>query len=332
MNKKFYFIVNPIAGPFNNIRYCEQIKKELLLDNYEVDIVSTLHKNHAFELAKEKANDTNTLIVSMGGDGTFNEAASALVYSNAPLAHIPRGSGNGLARMLNIPRLRYQTADYLTNGRIKKIDAGKVNDRYFFCTCGFGFDAYIADRFNKSKLRGSLMYGWYIFNLFLKYKGITARFSVDGVAYDGNYFIVTFSNANQYGLNAKIAPHADLSDGLIDVTLVKNFPVFLGPLMGIALLGGFINKMPYVKTFQAASVEISSVSSPFFHIDGEAIDIKYPAHINVYKEALKLHIPKNEDFVFDRRALYKRFKIEKYLLKSELKDFIKKMAYEKDLN
>ncbi len=331
MKKQYYFIVNPIAGPFNNLRYCESLTKELMLDDNQVEKVKTERKGHAYDLAKERSKDPNTLIVSMGGDGTFNEAASALVNSEASLAHIPRGSGNGLARMLKIPWLRYQSAQYLQEGRIKKIDAGKINERFFFCTCGFGFDAYIADRFNKSKLRGSLMYGWYIFKLFLKYKGVKTSFTVDGVDYDGEYFIVTFSNANQYGLNAKIAPNADLSDGLIDITLLKPFSRILAPVYALSLIGGFINKMPKVEMLQASSVNIKSVSSPYFHIDGEAIEMQYPANIQVYKEALKLHIPKDQKFVFDRHALYKRFKIEKYLLESELKEFIKKKMDENDL-
>ena len=329
MNKNYYFIVNPIAGPFNNLRYCEQIKKELMLDDNQVETVKTEHKGHAFELAQKRAKDIDTLIVSMGGDGTFNEVASGLVHSEASLAHIPRGSGNGLARMLKIPWLRYQSAKYIQDGIIKKIDAGKINDRFFFCTCGFGFDAFISDRFNKSKLRGSLLYGWYIFNLFNKYKGVNASFKVDGINYDGDYFIVTFSNANQYGLNAKIAPKANLSDGLIDVTMLKPFPRILAPLYAFSLIGGFINRMPYVYTLQASTVEIKAVSSSYFHIDGEAIEMNYPATIKVYKEALKLHIPKDQKYIFDRQALYKRFKIEKYLLESELKEFIKKKSDEK---
>ena len=325
MQKQFALIINPIAGPFNNIRYAENIRKELLMNDCVVETITTERKGHAFDLAKERAQNPDALIVSMGGDGTFNEVASALVHSPASLAHIPRGSGNGLARMLNIPRLRHQTTSYLLDGQIKRIDAGKINQRFFFCTCGFGFDAYIADRFNKSKLRGSLLYGWYIFNLFNKYKAIKASFTVDGVLYDGDYFVVTFSNANQYGLNARIAPQADLSDGLLDITILKPFPRILAPLMGVSLLGGFINKMPYVETLRAAKVHIHSVSSSFFHVDGEAIAMDYPATIRVYKEALKLHIPKNQKFVFDRRALYKRFKIEKYLLESEWNDLWKKL-------
>jgi YegS/Rv2252/BmrU family lipid kinase len=330
MSKHFYFIVNPIAGPFNNERFCENLCHELLMEeNVTIDKAITKHKGHAYLLAKEQSKNTDLLIVSMGGDGTFNEVASALVHSNASLAHIPRGSGNGLARMLNIPRIRIKTAEYLQTGSIKRIDAGKINDnQFFFCTCGFGFDAYIAHKFNKSKIRGSLMYGWYIFQSFLKYKEINTSFSVDGVNYDGEYFIVTFSNANQYGVNAKIAPHADVSDGLIDVTLLKPFPRILAPVLAASLLGGFINKMPYVKTFQGAQVKINSVSSPYFHIDGEALNMDYPAKIVVYKEALKLHIPSDQKFVLDRRALYKRFKIEKYLLETELKTLIKKKIEE----
>ena len=104
----------------------------------------------------------------------FNEAASVLVGTNRLMAHIPRGSGNGLARMLKIPSQIRKIADYLESGVTKSIDVGQINEDYFFCTCGFGFDALIARHFDGSEKRGLKGYVNYVCRSFFRFKGVDA--------------------------------------------------------------------------------------------------------------------------------------------------------------
>lgn len=293
--RSFCFIVNPIAGTKNNIKYCQEIQEiieKIKFPDIDIQFIVLGGKGQVSQITKELNND-NCTIVSVGGDGTFNEIASSLVNTNTPIAIIPRGSGNGLARMIKIPNRKKEIAEYLLQGDVIKVDAGKVNDNYFFCTCGVGFDAHIASVFNKGKQRGSKQYVQHILKLLLSYNPIQAEFTIDGVEYKGKYFLVTFSNANQYGNNAFIAPNANLSDGLLQVTILHPFPQALAPLIATALLGGFIDKIPYVETLTMHEAEIISMSSNCFHCDGESlVEMKFPIKITGINHAIQLLVPK----------------------------------------
>jgi YegS/Rv2252/BmrU family lipid kinase len=291
MKRKYEFIVNPVAGPKNNIRYFKQLKAELRERGIPFDSKKTKRAGHAPKLVRKRLQKRKAVIVSVGGDGTFNEAASVLVGTSREMAHIPRGSGNGLARMLKIPNRVSRIADYLESGKAKAIDVGKINDDHFFCTCGFGFDALIAHHFEGSEKRGLKGYVGYVLKSFFNFKGIDARFSLDGENFSGKYFAVTIANADQYGNDAFIAPEADLEDGLLDVTMIKPFPLWYTPVLAVALFGKWIHKSRYVETRKVREVEVQAMSKPFFHADGDVYALQLPARITVLPKGLNLLVP-----------------------------------------
>ena len=294
MDRTFKFIVNPVAGPKDNLKYWRALNKKLLEEKLEFTAKITKRQGHATTWASKRVDKGNdSVIVSVGGDGTFNEVASALVNSPLQMAHIPRGSGNGLARMLKIPSKISGLPAYLKEGVLHCIDTGKWNDKYFFCTAGFGFDALIAHHFSASKNRGLKSYVFYIVKAFFSYKGVEATVVLDGEKRNGRFFTVTFANANQYGNNAFIAPGAKLQDGLLDVTLIRPFPKILTPFVVVALFGKRIHKFSFVETLKVKNVEIQYVSVPYFHIDGDAIESKLPVQVSVLPASLNLLIPKN---------------------------------------
>jgi len=285
------FIINPFAGSRDNLKFCRKLFLQLDKNGVRYESTVTRAPGHGTELAKEKHADTERLLVSVGGDGTFNEIASALVGTSREMAHIPRGSGNGLARMLKIPIKIDKIPDYLEMGVGRPIDVGTINDDYFFCTCGFGFDALIAHDFSTSTKRGLKTYVRSVLKRFWNYRGVEARLVLDGEEIAGRFFTVTFANANQYGNDAFIAPYADLQDGLIDVTLIRPFPLVFAPLVTMALMGKWIHKLPFVETRQVKSAGIYSVSLPFFHSDGDVYDAQLPVRIGVKERALNILVP-----------------------------------------
>src|SRR5690606_19611845 len=97
------FIINPISGGKKKSNLPSLIDKYLDKDKYEPIYAFTAYPGHASELAEEAEKENYDIIVAVGGDGTINEVASKLVHSEKVLAIIPFGSGNGLARFLNIP-------------------------------------------------------------------------------------------------------------------------------------------------------------------------------------------------------------------------------------
>lgn len=293
MQRTFKFVVNPVAGPGNNLSYWRSLKKVLLQNGIEFKSKITKREGHATRwAAKRVKKDTDSVIVSVGGDGTFNEVASVLVNSPLQIAHIPRGSGNGLARMLHIPSKIKKIPAYLKEGQPVSIDAGSFNGHFFFCTAGFGFDALIAHQFRTSKRRGFKSYIFYILRAFFSYRGVEAKFTLDGEPVSGKFFIVTIANANQYGNNAFIAPKADLQDGLFDVTIIRPFSKWMMPVVVLALFGKRIHKLPFVEYRRAKEMEVQSVSAPYFHRDGEAAEYDLPVSARILPGALQILVNK----------------------------------------
>lgn len=97
------FIVNPISGTNKKDGVIDQINNIMDHDRYEVNIFSTEYAGHASEIVNDCVHEDYDICVAVGGDGTVNEVARALVHTNTALGIVPCGSGNGLARHLCIP-------------------------------------------------------------------------------------------------------------------------------------------------------------------------------------------------------------------------------------
>ena len=101
--KNIIFIVNPCSGTSGKQKILALIEELLNRDLFEWEVRYTEHAGHASEIAKEASNRSVDIVCAIGGDGTVNETARAIVHTNTALAIIPAGSGNGLARHLHIP-------------------------------------------------------------------------------------------------------------------------------------------------------------------------------------------------------------------------------------
>jgi diacylglycerol kinase (ATP) len=156
---KTCFIVNPVSGKAST-RARRRIRLEAIASRTGTvaEIRTTTEILHARELALSAIGEGFERIVSVGGDGTMNEVASALVNTGITLGMVPLGSGNGLARNLSLPLDFDRAVDVALTGGVRTIDSGRVNDHSFFNVMGAGFDAELGHRFNNSKRRGFLSY------------------------------------------------------------------------------------------------------------------------------------------------------------------------------
>ena len=101
--KKIAFIVNPKSGNHGKTHIVNCINERIDKNKYKVEVVYTQYAGHAVEIAAQKAKENAYAVVAVGGDGTVNEIARSLVHTQTALGIIPCGSGNGLARHLQIP-------------------------------------------------------------------------------------------------------------------------------------------------------------------------------------------------------------------------------------
>lgn len=291
MKIKIAFIINPIAGGKNKIHFINAIAKHLNLSKFEFQIIQTEMVNHAFDLTKKIIQEGAKIVVAVGGDGTINEIASAIVGTQTKLAIIPYGSGNGLARALKIPMNTIKALNIINQMNSDYIDVAKLNDNFFFNMSGLGFDAHISHVFSKDNKRGLLGYIKATFRELKNYKSENYQINIDGKEINERAFILSIANSSQYGNEAHIAPRAQLHDGLLDLIIVKPFPLILMPIMAFRLFTKSADRSKYLISLQGKSIQISNNKKSVIHLDGEAKLINENINISIQPLALNVIVP-----------------------------------------
>lgn len=271
--KKCLLIINPISGTTNKRGLDKVVSARLEPLGIETETVWTTAHGDATRASLRAVAEGYDTVVSAGGDGTVNETASALCGSKTKLGIIPCGSGNGLARHLEIPIDIQAAIDIISKNHLTACDYGTVNERPFFCTFGVGFDAAVSQMFARQKQRGLLTYLRSTFHEFMKYNADEYVISANGNVLTEKAFLVAVCNASQYGNNAYIAPQASMTDGLLDITIVHQGNPLSTALVGIDLLTGYIDRNTLIHTFRAPSAVIERAKAGAAHIDGEPVKL-----------------------------------------------------------
>lgn len=267
---KYCLIFNPHSGPKkDSSELIKKVSTAIREKGHEVSLLETKAKGHGLELAREAIKTDVDVIVAVGGDGTVNEVAKALVGSDKVLGILPNGSGNGFARELRISLDPKKAVETLLKHNVRRMDTCTANDHPFFVTCGIGFDGKVSKNFDSSETRGLPAYVKEVVALFMNYEPADFKLVIDDREVTARAFLVAVANASQYGFNAFIAPEASMVDGLMDVTIIKEFPQTDAPKMVLQLFSKDITDNEYVKSYRGKKIEITSNRSLPFHIDGE---------------------------------------------------------------
>lgn len=286
---KYVFIINPISGGKNTASQLQNyITRIFQGSSHSYEILFTCYPGHAYEIAAQAMNDKIDIVVAAGGDGTMNEVCSALVYSETAFGLIPMGSGNGFARSLGIPLNLDEAIKRLIHPHIISIDAGKINDGYFFGVAGVGLDAQIAQRFQEFGKRGPLPYFYVGFREFFSFSYKEIKISFNDQELIIHPLLITVANTHQYGNGAVIAPHADYNDGLLDLCIIEKFNVWEGLIKFPYLFNNKIDRLSSYRTYRTAELHISHIDDGIFHTDGEPHKGGRELHINLLRCALKV--------------------------------------------
>ncbi|MBO5920430.1 MAG: YegS/Rv2252/BmrU family lipid kinase [Bacteroidales bacterium] len=292
--KKVAFILNPISGTGRKKVILDYIQKEAAFyPDYQIEFYSTKCVGDACVAARGFVEKEYDIVVAIGGDGTVNEVAEGLIGSNAQLGIIPVGSGNGLARHLNIP-LNYQRAvDAIFNGRPQFIDAGKINGKVFFCTAGIGFDAVVGEKFNSSGSRGLMTYVEFCTKEYVKYRPEKYMIAMNGSRFETKAFLITFANSSQWGNNAFIAPDANISDGMMDIVVWKEAPRATMPLLTAELFLKTLKYSQFVDTYRCKELLIIREKEGLVQFDGESVMMGNELSLSVLHKAVQVIVPKD---------------------------------------
>lgn len=293
--KRITFIINPISGTKSKASVPNLIDSLLFKQSgITYEVLYTQYAGHGSELAAAKAEDGVDIVVAVGGDGTVNEIAGALVHTKTALGIIPFGSGNGLARHLGIPMRVEDAIRLFLDGEEKWIDYGRINKKQlFFCSCGVGFDAKVSYKFAKAEKRGLFTYCNIALMENLSYEAEKYHLITDtGEELINKAFVIACNNAAQYGNDAFIAPHASMQDGMLDVTLIEPINLLDAPILAYQLFTRRIDQNTKTKTIRCKSIKIIREKPGLLHYDGEPVEASKDLLIETVPLGLKVIAPK----------------------------------------
>lgn len=289
--KRALLIINPISGTSHKDGLEQRVAQRLEPAGIAVAASRTGGPGDATALARDAVDRGFDIVIAAGGDGTVNETANALCGTGVTFGIIPCGSGNGLARHLNIPIDMRASLDIIAEGRSEVCDHGRVNGKNFFCTFGLGFDATVSHKFAESKHRGKLTYISNTFKEYLSYRPDEYVISANGQVITDKAFVVAVCNASQYGNNAYIAPHASITDGLLDVTIIHYGNLLTTALVGLDLMSGSIERNMLIHAFRTSSLTIERKHEGAVHLDGEPMVMGTSIAVDCVPSSLSIFTP-----------------------------------------
>lgn len=306
---KWFVVVNPNAGNRKIKRDWPEIRKVMTRSGLKYDFAMTEGPLHAIELAGEALKKGFNKFIAVGGDGTLNEVANALIDFEGfkpdqyVLGLIPVGTGNDWGRMFNIPKNYKPAIKTITEGKSFLQDVGRISffngekpeTRYFINIAGMGFDAMVAQKTNRQKAAGKGNAVSYFVNLFtslFQYESRIIQVELDDEKFNFNTFSMSVGICKYNGGGMMQLPNAIPDDGLLDITVIKK--IGLGTLLAQLrnLYTGQFIKHPKVATFTAKNVKISSRKSGFMmEADGESLG-QAPFEVSILPKALRVIVGK----------------------------------------
>ncbi|MEP6596880.1 MAG: YegS/Rv2252/BmrU family lipid kinase [Ginsengibacter sp.] len=299
MNRKILYFINPISGPPRRTSLQKTIREITLEQNIPFEIFPA-DKDGKYIYLKEKIKKEKiTDVVICGGDGTVNQVAAALLGVDINIGIIPAGSGNGLAFAAKIPRSTVRALQIIFNGKSEYIDALYINNHFSCMLCGIGFDAQVAHDFSLEKKRGLVTYVKQSMKNFLKATPYVFDIAINEKSFSTEAFFISVANSNQFGNNFTIAPKASLSDGLLDIIVVKR-------MSKLKLLWAVLQQIRFGQVRQSEEINFHKKEVLYFqtdkliihnpllaplHIDGEPATTHKKFTIKILPAAFKLLQP-----------------------------------------
>ena len=293
--KRVKFIINPSSGRQTTERRIDNLCKLLLDDGYVVAKFFTERKLDAMYEAIKTCKGDFDIIIACGGDGTVNEVVKGIMSceKKLPLAVLASGTVNDFANYLNIPKNIPNFFKMIKEEKTVEIDIGKVNDEYFVNVAAGGLLTGVGYQVpaETKALLGRLAYYFEGIRELTSQNLEPLHVKIVSEEYINEEDILLFviSNSSSIGGFTKLAPEADMLDGLLDVVIIKNSAVSdLANIFINVLTGEHINH-PNVIYFKTKSIIIESTEDIPIDIDGE-YGGKLSAKFQVIPKALRIII------------------------------------------
>ncbi|MBU6306481.1 MAG: diacylglycerol kinase [Bacteroidetes bacterium] len=284
MSRKLLYIINPIAGNGSRGLLRKLIEEQTRTAGFDFECHDSTIGGDYEELLSYAPLAGFTDIIIAGGDGTINQVVGAFRHLNLPFGIIPCGSGNGLARAAKLSTDPSKALATIFSGTPRPIDGYTVNGQFACELTGLGFDGAVAHAYASSDTRGLNTYIRHAIKQFASAPSYKFNVRVLGQEIALDAYMITVANADQFGNKVTIAPHASISDGLLDVVIVKKqnkIPLLWRayrqlsgrnrPLRGEEIVASLSSgaQQQDIHYWQVPSIEIENLGGALIHIDGE---------------------------------------------------------------
>jgi diacylglycerol kinase (ATP) len=214
------FLLNPAAGRGAGAAHIHRLR--ILASRAGAGLVSSKNGADLAEQARRAVADGVERLIVAGGDGTMHQVAQGLVGTECALGVVPLGSGNDLSGTLGVPPELEPAVERALNGPVRRIDVAKVGETYCIGYAGVGFDSEVTRFANQVKiLRGPLIYPYAVIHTLATFKPPRMRVEYDEGVFEGKAMFAVAANLPRFGGGMRIAPDAQIDDGLLDLVIVR---------------------------------------------------------------------------------------------------------------
>ena len=286
------FVINPISGDIEKDDLELKIRRMSELHHFTPAFYYTTGDNDEQKLAAEIDMSKPDRVVAIGGDGTCNMVGKVLVNKNTPLAIVPMGSANGMARELNIPTDSDEAIAIAVKGRVDSIDTLLVNQEYISLHLSdIGINAAVIERFEKENIRGLWGYIRQYAKALFEARPIRFTIDIDGQKVHKRAYMAVFANASKYGTGAVVNPEGKLNDGKFEVILFRPYRFVHLLRMMFSFFTGKIHMQEYVDVYSCRRAKIRNSRKHVVQVDGEVIGQLEEVSVEVLPRSLKVILP-----------------------------------------
>jgi diacylglycerol kinase (ATP) len=264
-------IINPVAGRISADK-TEEIIEFFQRNHAQVSFESTGKPHDATSISERAAREGFDTIVAVGGDGTVNEVLNGMAGADIPLGIIPLGSSNDFAQGLHIPIDTREACKCIMASNTKKIDIGKINNRYFINIAGVGLDANVSEAANavSTRAKGMAPYFLALLKVLIRSNPRDYSLTLDGKTKRVKAWLISIGNGSQYGGGMRILPTADTADGYFDICVIKDIDKWRIFYYLPLLIKGKHLSLANVAVYRAKEIEVKGLGC-LGHADGEVL-------------------------------------------------------------
>lgn len=223
MPREIALLVNPTSGKGKGARSAAIALPRLREAGFDVREMAGRDADEALDLARAAVADGVESLVVCGGDGMVHLGAQAVAQTQCALGIIPAGTGNDVARYLDLPRSDPQAAaDVIVRSQVRTIDLAVCNGTYFVTVLAAGFDAIVNERANAMTWpKGQMRYNIATLAELRVFEPLSYTLDLDGVEHRLDAMLCAVGNGPSFGGGLRITEGAIIDDGLLDVVLIK---------------------------------------------------------------------------------------------------------------